>query len=54
MWSIVNNPLYFAHVEEKTGDEGPWRLEVLKRLPNLKRLDGQDVTEDELQNAISG
>jgi len=50
---LVNTPLYFAHVDEKTGDETEWRLEVLKRLPTLKKLDGKDVTDDELEAAAA-
>jgi hypothetical protein len=49
----VNTPLYFAHVDEKTSDETEWRMEVLKRLPTLKKLDGRDVTDDELEAAIA-
>lgn len=53
VWLTVNTPLYHAHVDEKTGDETEWRLEVLKRLPTLKKLDGKDVTDDELEAAVA-
>lgn len=49
----VNTPLYHAHVDEKTNDETEWRMEVLKRLPTLKKLDGKDVTDDELEAAVN-
>lgn len=34
---FVGNPLC------DTGDEGAWRSEAIKRLPNLKKLDGEPV-----------
>lgn len=42
--TFAGNPLEVA-----TGEN--WRVEVLKRLPNLKKLDGVDVTEQELSQA---
>merc|ERR1712216_970043 len=36
------NPLHRKHEEE-----GNWRIEVLKRLPNLKNLDGQLIDDEE-------
>ena len=49
----MNTPLCHAHVDEKTNDETEWRMEVLKRLPTLKKLDGKDVTDDELEAAVN-
>jgi len=46
---LVGNPIY-----QKGMDDGNWRLEVLKRLPNLKTLDGQLVDDDEREQARSG
>lgn len=47
---MVNCPLYNDTVY---GDnDAPWRTEVLKVLPNLKVLDGIDVTDDELEAAL--
>ena len=46
---LVNTPLYNSHVDEKTEDDAEWRMEVLKRLPGLQKLDGKDVTDDELE-----
>jgi dynein light chain 1 len=42
--TFAGNPLEVA-----TGEN--WRIEVLKRLPNLKKLEGVDVTEQELSQA---
>ena len=33
--------------------QSEWRMEVLKRLPTLKKLDGKDVTDDELEAAAA-
>eukprot|EP01048_Picozoa_sp_COSAG05_P012510 COSAG05_NODE_1256_length_5360_cov_7.466831_5_plen_198_part_00 len=47
---MVNNPLYNATLD---GDnDAPWRTEVLRILPNLRVLDGIDVTDDELEAAL--
>ena len=48
---LVNTPLYNSVVGD--GDDAEWRLEVLKRLPNLKKLDGKDVTDEELEAAMA-
>ena len=48
---LVNTPLYIANGADT--DDAAWRLEVLKRLPNLKKLDGKDVTDDELEAAMA-
>lgn len=48
---LVNTPLYLANGADT--DDATWRLEVLKRLPNLKKLDGKDVTDDELEAAMA-
>jgi len=50
---LVNTPLYNSHVDEKTEDDTEWRMEVLKRLPGLQKLDGKDVTDDELEAAAA-
>ena len=47
----MNTPLYNSVVGD--GDDAEWRMEVLKRLPNLKKLDGKDVTDDELEAAMA-
>eukprot|EP00002_Diphylleia_rotans_P023634 TRINITY_DN464_c0_g1_i10.p1 TRINITY_DN464_c0_g1~~TRINITY_DN464_c0_g1_i10.p1 ORF type:complete len:185 (+),score=40.40 TRINITY_DN464_c0_g1_i10:984-1538(+) len=44
---FIGNPLH----EQYSKDERVWRLEVLKRLPNLKKLDGKFVSEDEREQA---
>ncbi len=49
---LVNNPLYNSVATDANDSE--WRTEVLKRLPNLKKLDGKDVTDDELEAAMAG
>jgi len=43
---LVGNPIY-----QKGTEDGNWRIEVLKRLPNLKTLDGQLVEDDEREQA---
>mmetsp|Transcript_14503 Transcript_14503/g.31104 ORF Transcript_14503/g.31104 Transcript_14503/m.31104 type:complete len:194 (-) Transcript_14503:393-974(-) len=43
---LTGNPLAV-----KANEEGNWRIEVLKRLPNLKTLDGQLVEDDEREAA---
>mmetsp|Transcript_29226 Transcript_29226/g.64037 ORF Transcript_29226/g.64037 Transcript_29226/m.64037 type:complete len:194 (-) Transcript_29226:417-998(-) len=43
---LTGNPLAV-----KASEEGNWRIEVLKRLPNLKTLDGQLVEDDEREAA---
>lgn len=48
---LVNTPLYNSVVTD--GDDAEWRLEVLKRLPSLTKLDGKDVTDDELEAAMA-
>ena len=48
---LVNTPLYNGIATD--ADDSEWRLEVLKRLPNLKKLDGKDVTDDELEAAMA-
>lgn len=48
---LVNTPLYNSIATD--ADDSEWRLEVLKRLPNLKKLDGKDVTDDELEAAMA-
>ena len=48
---LVNTPLYNSIATD--ADDAEWRLEVLKRLPNLKKLDGKDVTDDELEAAMA-
>ena len=40
--NLVNNPLHQKHVAEDN-----WRIEVIKRLPNLKNLDGSLVDDEE-------
>jgi len=49
---LVNTPLYNSIATD--ADDSEWRTEVLKRLPNLKKLDGKDVTDDELEAAMAG
>lgn len=49
---LVNNPLYNSMATDS--DDSEWRMNVLKRLPTLKKLDGKDVTDDELEKAMSG
>ena len=49
---LVNTPLYNSIATD--ADDSEWRMEVLKRLPNLKKLDGKDVTDDELEAAMAG
>mmetsp|Transcript_51033 Transcript_51033/g.132529 ORF Transcript_51033/g.132529 Transcript_51033/m.132529 type:complete len:192 (+) Transcript_51033:76-651(+) len=44
--NLVNNPLYQKH--EADGD---WRLQVIKRLPNLKNLDGCLIDDEEREAA---
>lgn len=48
---FVGNPLC------DTGEEGSWRTEAIKRLPNLKKLDGEPVIHDfvatELNKAVA-
>jgi len=48
---MVNTPLYNSIATD--ADDSEWRMEVLKRLPNLKKLDGKDVTDDELEAAMA-
>lgn len=38
---MVGNPLY------DNLEEAAWRIEATKRLPNLKKLDGETVLRDE-------
>lgn len=38
---FVGNPLYDSM------EESIWKVEALKRLPNLKKLDGEPVVRDE-------
>ena len=40
-------PIYMAQAVND------WRVEVLKRLPNLTNLDGKDVTDEELEAAAA-
>ncbi|KIZ02698.1 Dynein light chain 1, axonemal [Monoraphidium neglectum] len=47
---LVGNPLYNEHRDNNTGAE--YRVEVLKRLPNLKKLDGIPVDVDERDQAM--
>jgi dynein light chain 1, axonemal len=49
---MVNNPLYNSIASD--ADDSEWRMNVLKRLPTLKKLDGKDVTDDELEQAMAG
>jgi hypothetical protein len=49
---LVNTPLYNSVAGD--GDDTEWRMEVLKRLPTLTKLDGKDVTDDELETAMAG
>ena len=49
---LVNTPLYNAHASGND-DDAEWRMEVLKRLPGLQKLDGKDVTDDELEAAAA-
>jgi len=44
---MVGNPLFKKHFEE----ENNWRVEVLKRLPNIKTLDGSLIDDDEREQA---
>lgn len=43
---LVGNPLHRKHEEE-----GNWRIEVIKRLPNLKILDGAMIEDEEREAA---
>ena len=43
---FTNNPL-----EEVHSKQGNWRVEVIRRLPQLKKLDGIPITEQERQEA---
>eukprot|EP01024_Parvocaulis_polyphysoides_P065881 TRINITY_DN7705_c1_g1_i1.p2 TRINITY_DN7705_c1_g1~~TRINITY_DN7705_c1_g1_i1.p2 ORF type:complete len:195 (-),score=43.81 TRINITY_DN7705_c1_g1_i1:41-625(-) len=45
---LVGNPLYNDYKEVSE-----YRIEVLKRLPNLKKLDGQPVDVDEVEAAMA-
>ncbi|GLC34585.1 Bifunctional NAD(P)H-hydrate repair enzyme [Pleodorina starrii] len=51
---LVGNPLYNDYKENNATSE--YRIEVVKRLPNLKKLDGMpvDVDEREQANAARG
>jgi dynein light chain 1 len=49
--SQVGNPLYNEHRDNNTTAE--YRVEVLKRLPNLKKLDGIPVDVDERDQALA-
>jgi len=42
---LVNTALNLQVCEES--DSATWRLELLKRLPNLKKIDGLDVSDAE-------
>lgn len=53
VWLTVNNPIWNDHYDAKAMDDTAWRMEVLKRLPNLGMLDGVDVTDDELEAAAN-
>lgn len=48
---LMNTPLYKSLAAD--GNDSEWRLEVLKRLPNLQKLDGKDVTDEELEAAMA-
>jgi hypothetical protein len=48
---LVGNPLYNEHRDANTLPE--YRVEVLKRLPGLKKLDGQPVDVDERDQAAA-
>ena len=43
---MIGNPLQMKHTEE-----GNWRVEVVKRLPGLKILDGQMIEDEEREAA---
>jgi len=43
---LTGNPL-----AQKANEDGNWRVEVLKRLPNLKTLDGELIGDDEREEA---
>eukprot|EP01023_Acetabularia_acetabulum_P048446 TRINITY_DN5121_c0_g2_i1.p4 TRINITY_DN5121_c0_g2~~TRINITY_DN5121_c0_g2_i1.p4 ORF type:complete len:124 (-),score=32.48 TRINITY_DN5121_c0_g2_i1:133-504(-) len=45
---LVGNPLFNDYKEVSE-----YRIEVLKRLPNLKKLDGQPVDVDEVEAAMA-
>merc|ERR1712166_462782 len=54
---MVGNPIYLDNMVPKEPDitirEFDWRTEVIKRLPNLKVLDGKDVTDAEQERAAA-
>ena len=52
LYVTVNTPIYNEHVPDGS-DDTAWRMEILKRLPGLKILDGKDVTDDELEAAAA-
>jgi dynein light chain 1, axonemal len=45
---FIGNPL-----EEKHSKDGDWRIQVIKRLPNLKKLDGNMIEDEEREQAQS-
>lgn len=40
---FIGNPLYDSM------EEGVWKVEAVKRLPNLKKLDGETVLREETE-----
>ena len=51
---FTGNPLQSDGCPKNLPEEiEAYRMQVLKRLPNLKVLDGVDVTDDEVEKAAS-
>eukprot|EP00899_Mesostigma_viride_P029166 jgi/Mesvir1/9434/Mv14617-RA.1 len=53
---LINNPLYVKYADKEDPQKicSTWRVEVLKRLPKLKKLDGVPVDVDEKEAASAG
>ena len=49
----LQNLLFTGNPLQSCEEIEAYRMQVLKRLPNLKVLDGVDVTDDEVEKAAS-
>ena len=51
---LVRNPLWDRETNNGTADGiVNWRLQVIRKLPNLKKLDGELITDDEREQAAA-
>ena len=43
LYDFTGNPLYDSY------EENTWKIEAIKRLPNLRKLDGEPVVHEEVE-----